>query len=75
MMVMGRFGFQNISGGEPVPSDNVRRESDLLSLVWPIVAKSLGDGLAIFRVVDVDEAPLPGFFAVYLGFYTVGGNC
>jgi hypothetical protein len=54
MMVMGRFGFQNISEGEPVPSDIVRRESDLLSLVWPIVAKSLGDGLAIFRVVDVD---------------------
>ena len=39
------------------------------------MAKSLRSSLAIFRVVDMDQAPLPGLFAVNLGFYTVSGNC
>ena len=36
-------------------------------------ANCSGDGLAIFRVVDVNQAPAPRFFAVDLGFDTVGG--
>ena len=36
-------------------------------------ANCSGDGLAIFGVVDVNQAPAPRFFAVDLGFDTVGG--
>ena len=36
-------------------------------------AKCSVDGLAIFGVVDVNQAPIPGFFAVDLGFDTVCG--
>ena len=37
-------------------------------------AKYSGDGLVIFGVVDMNQAPVPRFFAVDLGFDSVRGH-
>ena len=48
-----------------------RQTVDFSSATWRRTDNRLGDGLAIFRVMDMSQTPAPSFFALDQGFDAV----